>query len=66
MSLIKSLVKQRISILKVNEEGKVLSSYHSTDGLVSGICDVEVVGDKLYFGSPFNHFLGVTKLPQGF
>jgi len=59
-------VKQRISVLKVNEEGKVLSSYPSTDGQISEICNVEVVGDKLYLGSPFNHFLGVTKLPQGF
>ncbi|KAF0741436.1 adipocyte plasma membrane-associated protein-like isoform X2 [Aphis craccivora] len=66
MSLIKSITKQRISILKVNEKGKLLSSYHSTDGKVSGICDVEVVGDKLYLGSPFNHFLGVIKLPKGF
>lgn len=66
MSFIKSITKQRISILKVNKKGKLLSSYHSTDGKVSGICDVEVVGDKLYLGSPFNHFLGVIKLPQGF
>lgn len=66
MSFIKSISKQRLSILKVNENGKVLSSYHSTDGKVTGICDVEVVDGKLYLGSPFNNFLGVIKLPQGF
>ncbi|XP_026816428.1 adipocyte plasma membrane-associated protein-like [Rhopalosiphum maidis] len=66
MSLIKSLSKQRISILKVNEKGQLLSSYHSLDGKISGICDVEVIGDKLYLGSPFNNFLGVVKIPQGF
>uniref|UniRef100_A0A2S2PC81 Adipocyte plasma membrane-associated protein n=1 Tax=Schizaphis graminum TaxID=13262 RepID=A0A2S2PC81_SCHGA len=66
VSLIKSLSKQRISILKVNEKGQLLSSYHSLDGKVSGICDVEVVGDKIYLGSPFNNFLGIVKIPQGF
>uniref|UniRef100_A0A2H8TTQ5 Adipocyte plasma membrane-associated protein n=1 Tax=Melanaphis sacchari TaxID=742174 RepID=A0A2H8TTQ5_9HEMI len=63
---IKSLSKHRLSILKVNEKGEILSSYHSLDGKVTGICDIEIIGDKLYLGSPFNTFLGVTKLPQGF
>ncbi|XP_022178955.1 adipocyte plasma membrane-associated protein-like [Myzus persicae] len=66
ISFIKSIARQRLSVLKVNEQGKVLSSYHSTDGKVTGICDVEVIDDKLYLGSPFNTFLGVIKLPQGF
>ncbi|KAL5237931.1 hypothetical protein ACI65C_005341 [Semiaphis heraclei] len=66
ISFIKSISKQRLTILKINENGKVLSSYHSTNGKVTGICDVEVVDDKLYLGSPFNNFLGVIKLPHGF
>ncbi|KAL4105287.1 hypothetical protein QTP88_020540 [Uroleucon formosanum] len=66
LSFIKSITNQRLSVLKVNENGKVISSYHSTDGKVTGICDVEVIDDKLYLGSPFNTFLGVIKLPQGF
>lgn len=55
-----------MSVIKVDRNGKVLSSYYSTDGEISRICDVEVVGDKLYMGSPFNHYLGVVKLPHGF
>jgi len=63
---IKSIIKSRFSILKVSEEGIIISSFHSTDGLVMGISDVEIIDDKLYFGSPFNNFLGVLNVPHGF
>lgn len=64
--IINSIVKQRLSIIKMNDKGIILSSWHSTDGKITGICDVEVVDDKLYFGSPYNTFLGVLNVPQGF
>jgi len=63
---LKSIVKPRLSIIKVNEKGTIVSSFHSTDGVVSGICDIETVDDQLYFGSPFNNFLGVLNVPHGF
>lgn len=66
INFIKSIVTPRLSILKVNEKGTILSSWHSTTGEVSGISDIDVVGDNLYFGSPFNTYLGVLKLPHGF
>lgn len=50
----------------MDEKGTILSSWHSTDGEVFSICDIEVVNEKLYLGSPFNNFLGVLKLPRGF
>jgi len=63
---IKSIISPRLSILKVNEEGVVVRSFYSTDGLVMGVSDVEVIDDKLYFGSAFNNFLGVLNVPRGF
>lgn len=64
--LLKPFIKTRITILKVDENGNILSSFHATDGKISGISDVEVVGNKLYLGSPFNEFCGVIDLPKGF
>lgn len=66
MQLLKQLFPPRLTILKINEKGIILSSWHSTDGKVSGISEIEVIHDKLYFGSPFNKFIGVLKLPHGF
>lgn len=66
VSFIKSIITPHLTILKINEKGTILSSWSSTDGKVSGISDIEVIGDKLYLGSPFNKFLGVRKLPHGF
>jgi len=63
---LKLITVPRLSIIKVNENGVVVSSFHSTDGLVSNICDFELVDDKLYFGSPFNSFLGIRNVPHGF
>jgi len=64
--LINRFLNSRLTIIKVNEEGVIVSSFHSTDGLVLSISDIEIVDDKLYFGSPFNNFLGVLNVPQGF
>jgi len=63
---LKLITVPQLSIIKVNENGVVVSSFHSTDGLVSNICDFELVDDKLYFGSPFNSFLGIRNVPNGF
>lgn len=66
IEFLKSIFTPRLSILKVDEKGNILSSWHSTDGKVSGICDIAVVDQKLYLGSPFNNYCGVLKLPHGF
>ncbi|XP_050438846.1 adipocyte plasma membrane-associated protein Hemomucin-like [Adelges cooleyi] len=57
---------KKLSILKINEKGVITSSWHSTSGVIASICDIEVVGDKLYLGSPFNNYLGVTERPKDF
>lgn len=66
VGFIKNLIPQRTTILKVNEKGTIVSSWHSTDGRITGICDIEIIGDKLLLGSPFNPFVGALKLPQDF
>lgn len=65
-SFIKLFFKERMSIIKTDDKGTIISSWHSTSGEITGICDVEVIGDKLYLGSPYNSFIGVSKLPRGF
>lgn len=60
------IFKPRLSIIKFDEKGTILSSWHSTDGKVLSISDIEVVDEKLYLGSPVNNYLGVLKLPRGF
>lgn len=63
---LKSIFDQRFSLIKVNEKGVVVSSFHSTDKSILGTSDVEIINDKLYFGSPFNIFIGVINVPYGF
>lgn len=65
-SIFNSIIKQRLSILQINEKGIIMTSWHSTDGEIFGISDIEIVNDKLFLGSPFNDFLGVLNVPMGF
>jgi len=48
---------KRLSVLLVTEDGKIVDSFHSLDGSLEGICEVEKVGPYLYLGSPFNKYL---------
>lgn len=66
VSFIYTFIKPRISIIKVDEKGNIISSWYDINGNITGISDIAVVGEKLYLGSPFNRFLGVIKLPHGF
>ncbi|XP_050527164.1 adipocyte plasma membrane-associated protein Hemomucin isoform X2 [Daktulosphaira vitifoliae] len=61
-----SFPNKMLTILKINENGVITSSFHSTKGDILNICDIEIVGDKLYLGSPFNNYLGVVDLPKDF
>lgn len=65
-TFINSLTKQTLSILKINEKGTIISSWHSTNGKISYKSDIEVADDKLFFGSPYNNYFGVCKVPNGF
>lgn len=65
-SIFNSIMKQRISILQINEKGVIMKSWHSINGEIFGISDIEVVDNKLFLGSPYNNFLGVLNIPHGF
>lgn len=52
----------RATVLEVDENGKVLQSYHSIDGPVRSLSDVEIYQGHLYLGSPYNTYLGRVKL----
>lgn len=57
---------KRFTLVVVNKNGRIVNSYHSLDGSLKGTCDVEPVGDYLYFGSPFNRYIARAKLPSEF
>jgi len=57
---------QRTFILTINKDGTIISSWQTSERIVSHISDIEVVGDTLYLGSPFNAYLGTIKVPRGF
>lgn len=63
---LRKIFNERLSIVEVNENGTLISSWHTTDDNVKYICDFEVIGENLYLGSPSNPFLGVVKLPHDF
>ncbi|XP_065203656.1 adipocyte plasma membrane-associated protein Hemomucin-like isoform X1 [Planococcus citri] len=53
---------KRVSIIKFNKNGDIIDSLHSTDGRISGICEVQFVGEYAYLASPFNHYLARVNL----
>jgi len=66
ISTLISFMPQRIFILTINKDGTIISSWQTSERKVSHISDIEVVGDTLYLGSPFNAYLGTIKVPRGF
>lgn len=56
------LFPTRTTILRVNWNGEIVKSYHSFDKSVGGVSHVLQVNDYLYFGSPFNKYLGRKKV----
>lgn len=59
-----SLISQekRVTVIKLDENGKILDSFHSTDGSISGICELEFIDRYAYLASPFNHYLARVTL----
>lgn len=56
------LFPTRTTILKINWNGEIVKCYHSFDKSVGGVSHVLQVKDYLYFGSPFNKYLGRKKV----
>ncbi|CAG9763984.1 unnamed protein product [Ceutorhynchus assimilis] len=48
---------QRSTILRVDKNGQIADSVH-TDKIKSFFCDVKIIRDTVYLGSPFNDYLG--------
>nr|QKV49916.1 hemomucin [Locusta migratoria] len=55
---------KRTTILRLDKDGKVLDSMHCLDGTLSSISEVIEFEDALYFGSPFNSYIGRIKLEK--
>ncbi|XP_049776721.1 adipocyte plasma membrane-associated protein Hemomucin-like [Schistocerca cancellata] len=55
---------KRFTLLRLGKDGKVLESMHCLDGTLSGISDVVEFEDALYFGSPYNTYIGRIKLEK--
>ena len=52
----------RVTIVKINKDGKIIDSLHAVDGRVTTISDIEFVGDYAYLGSPFNNYMARVRL----
>ncbi|XP_066996419.2 adipocyte plasma membrane-associated protein Hemomucin [Anabrus simplex] len=58
---ISMLTPKRVSVLQLDVNGKVKTSFHCLDGSLTGISDVEVFEGAFYFGSPYTAYLGRVK-----
>lgn len=54
----------RTTILRANWNGAIVKAYHTFDKKIVGVSHVLPVGDYLYFGSPFNRYLGRKQFPE--
>ena len=53
---------RRVTIVKIDKEGKIIESLHATDGRITAISDIEFVDDYAYLGSPYNKYLARVQL----
>lgn len=53
---------KRVTIVKIDKDGKIIDSLHAIDGRLTTISDVEFVGDYVYLGSPFNNYIARVRL----
>ena len=51
-------------IVEVDETGKIIDSLQGTSGTLKFISETHRVGDYLFFGSPYNKYLGRLYSPR--
>uniref|UniRef100_A0A336MUZ4 CSON007419 protein n=1 Tax=Culicoides sonorensis TaxID=179676 RepID=A0A336MUZ4_CULSO len=56
------LFPARTTVLRMNWNGEIVKAYHGFDKSVGGVSHVLQVNEFLYFGSPFNKYLGRKKV----
>lgn len=56
--------KPRVTIVKMDKDGKIVDSLHTLDNRIGGISEIEFVDDYAYLGSPFNTYLARVKLAK--
>jgi adipocyte plasma membrane-associated protein len=58
---VSSIQPDRSTIIRADWNGKIIGSLHGFDGSVRGISHVAEFNDYLYFGSPYNNYIGRVK-----
>lgn len=53
---------ERITVVKLNKDGDIVESLHSTDGKITMISDFIPFNGYYYLGSPFNPYLARVKI----
>lgn len=53
---------KRITVVRLNKEGEIIESLHSTDGKITMISDIITFNGYYYLGSPFNRYLARVKI----
>lgn len=54
----------RFTLLEVDVNGNIVASHHALDGSLTSISDVVVHDGSIWFGSPYNNYLGRIKLSK--
>ncbi|XP_056640145.1 adipocyte plasma membrane-associated protein Hemomucin-like [Diorhabda sublineata] len=63
-SSMKILNPSRVTVLRLSKEGEILDCLHNLNGRISQLSEAYIFKDKLYFGSPYNDFIGRILLTE--